>query len=259
MIINELIAELRGMATRPVNPETTVDVIKVGNGEAEATGVGLAMHATPEVIRAAAAQGVNFLIIHEPLFYTHPDREMPYKQCFEKKALIEAAGLTVFRFHDYAHSLPVDIIFEGQIAKSGLRGRCEKGKYFGVNRFILDEETTTLELARSLEKSFGAERFRIVGDRDNKVKTVSCCFGTPGHIFEEADECDTVLTGEICEWDMGEYVRDAAQMGKGKSLIVMGHINSEKFGMTLLRDRLAEMHPEMSFVYFDCGDIYSFT
>ncbi len=259
MKINELISELRGMATRPVNADNTVDVIKIGDAEAQITRVGVAMFATPEVIKAASEKNVNFLIVHEPLFYTHLDTEMPYEQCFEKKELIEQAGITVFRFHDYAHSISPDLIYEGQLAYSGLSGHFEKGKYFAVNRFVLDEEMTTLSLARALEKSLGAEHLRIVGDRENKVKTISCCFGTPGHLFEEINECDTVLTGEICEWGIGEYVRDGAQMGKKKSMIVMGHINSEKFGMKLLCDKLSVSHPELDAIYFDCGDIYSYT
>ncbi len=259
MKINELINELRSMAVLPVNEEKTVDVIKVGDGEAEITRVGIGMFATPEVIKRAVKQGINFLIVHEPLFYTHRDTEMPYDQCFEKKKIIEEAGLTVFRFHDYAHSMSPDVIYEGQLAVSGLRGHFEKGKHFAADRFILDEEMTTVELARILEAAYGAEHFRIVGDRENKVKRISCCFGTPGHLFEEIEECDAVLTGEICEWGIGEYVRDAAQMGRKKSMIVMGHINSEKQGMKLLCDKLTLLYPELAPEFIDCGDIYSYT
>ncbi len=259
MKINELISELRALAALPVNEEKTVDVIKVGDGEAEISKVGVAMFATPSVIRAASEQGVNFLIVHEPLFYTHRDTEMPYAQCLEKKAMLEQAGLTVFRFHDYAHSTEPDLIYEGELLYSGLSGSYERGRFFAINHFILDEEMTTVELAKRLEASLGARNFRIVGDRENKVKRISCCFGTPGHLFEEIDECDVVLTGEICEWGIGEYVRDAAELGKKKSMIVMGHINSEKCGMKLLFERLKLAHPELSPEYFDCGDVYSYT
>ncbi len=259
MKINELISALRCMAAEPINEEKTVDVIKVGDGEQETARVGVAMFATPEVVRAAVEYGANFLIVHEPLFYTHRDTEMPFAQCFEKKALLEQSGLTVFRFHDYAHAMLPDLIYEGQIRFSGLCGHFEKGKYFAVNRFVLDREMTTLELARALEEGLGVRHLRIVGDRSNTVKTVSCCFGTPGHIMEEIDECDTLLTGEICEWSMGEYVRDGVQMGKKKSMIVMGHINSEKFGMRLLADKLAALYPQIGVKYFDCGDVYSYT
>ncbi len=259
MKINELISELCAEAVRPVDKEHTVDVIKVGNGDEEIKNVGTAMFATPDVIARAKANGVNFLIIHEPLFYTHFDKEMPYELCFKKKKLIEDAGITVFRFHDYPHSMSPDMIYDGQIMFSGLQGHWGGEQYWAVNRFILDNEITTLELARALEENMGFKNLRIVGSRDNTVKTIGCCFGTPGHIFDELGECDTVLTGEICEWSHGEYVRDLMQMGTPKSMIVMGHLNSEKYGMKLLAQRLTEKHPEFKTHYFDCEDIYSYT
>ncbi len=259
MKIKDLVEELRAMAAEPVNEADTADVIKTGDGEQTVTKVAVSMFGTPEVINAAVAYGANFLIVHEPLFYEHYDTEMPYAQCYAKKQLIEDAKLTVFRFHDYAHAMLPDLIYEGQIAFSGLSGRFEKGKYFAVNRFILDKPITTLELAKTLERNLGIEHLRIAGARNNCVQTISCCFGTPGHQVEEFDECDTVLTGEICEWAVGEYVRDAAQMGKQKSMIVMGHINSEKCGMQLLCDKLNQRHPDLEVRYFDCGDVYSYT
>ncbi len=113
MKINELISELCAEAVRPVDKEHTVDVIKVGNGDEEIKNVGTAMFATPDVIARAKANGVNFLIIHEPLFYTHFDKEMPYELCFKKKKLIEDAGITVFRFHDYPHSMSPESYADG--------------------------------------------------------------------------------------------------------------------------------------------------
>ncbi len=259
MKINELTAELQLLAEEPFDESRSVDVIKVGDGDREITRIAVAMTGTAEVIRQAAEFGANFLIVHEPLFYTHRDKEMPYELCFEKKALIEQSGLTVFRFHDYAHRAIPDLICEGQLAFSELRGHFEKGKYFAVNRFILDEPMTTIELAGVLEKKLRIEHLRIAGDRNNKVKAISCCFGTPGHVEEELLECDTVLTGEICEWSTGEYVRDLCQLGKPKSVIVMGHINSEKFGMKLLADKIRNLHSEIEIKYLDCGDVYSYT
>ncbi len=259
MKINELISELRALAVEPVDSEKTVDVIKTGDGDAEIIKVGVAMFPTPSVLKAAVDDGVNFLVAHEPIFYTHRDIEMPYAQCFEKKKLAEDLDITVFRFHDYAHAMYPDLIYEGQIKYSGLKGEFVKGKFRGINRFVLDEEITTLELAKTLEKKLSLRNLRIAGDRENKVKTISCCFGAPGHVVEEIDECDTVLVGETSEWAIAEYIRDGAEMGKQKSIIVMGHNNSEKYGMVLLAEKLRVMHPELPIEFYDCGDIYSYT
>ncbi len=259
MKIKELINELKGFIDKPFAPGTTCDTIKTGSDENEITKVAVSMFATPEVIKAAHEYGANFLIVHEPVFYNHSDTSMPYPICYEKIELINNCGLTIFRFHDHPHTMMPDMICEGQLKFSGLCGTFMKGKYYAVNRFILDEPMTTLELARTLEKNLGVKHLRIAGCRDNLVKTVSCCFGTPGHLEDEFAECDTVLTGEICEWTVGEYVRDYMQLKNDKSMIVMGHINSEKFGMKLLSEMIDDNHPELLTKYFDCGDLYSYT
>ncbi len=258
MLINDLISELKGMAVEPFDESKTADVIKIGDGSQEIKKIAVTMTATPDVIKLSAEYGANFLIVHEPLFYTHMDTEMSYAQCHEKKKMLEKAGLTVFRFHDYAHRMVPDLIYEGQIKFSGLSGYFKRGKYFAVNRFILDKAMTTLELVGALEQGLNVKHLRIVGCRDNEVRVISCCFGTPGHLIDELEECDVVLTGEICEWSVGEYVRDASQMGKQKSMVVMGHINSEKFGMELLAEKIRNTHSDIDVKYFDCGDVYSY-
>ena len=37
---------------------------------------------------------------------------------------------------------------------------------------------------------------------------------------------EIILTGEICEWALGEHVRDAAQMGYRKAILVLGQTGS---------------------------------
>jgi putative NIF3 family GTP cyclohydrolase 1 type 2 len=53
---------------------------------------------------------------------------------------------------------------------------------------------------------------------------------------------DVLVTGEIHEWEVSEYVRDAAYLGYKKSLIVIGHAASEEPGLRWiipwLEDRL---------------------
>ncbi len=259
MKVKELTGELIALAAEPIAESETVDCIKVGDDQAEIRKIAVAMFATPEVIRQAAAFGANFLIVHEPVFYNHTDTAMPFEQCYTKKALLEQYGITVFRFHDYAHSMLPDLIFDGQLRASGLQGHFERGKYWAVNRFVLDTPMTTVELAKTLEERLHIKHLRIAGARTNAVKTISCCFGTPGHVLEEFHECDTVLTGETGEWTVAEYVRDYHQFGGEKSVIVMGHFNSEKCGMELLAARLTQMHPSIETKYFDCADVYSYT
>ena len=110
MKIIELINELKSFAAVPVDETKTCDTVKSGDPEAEIKKVGTTMFATPNVIRKAAEKGINFLIVHEPTYYNHMDNKVDYPIADEKKKLIEEKGLTIFRFHDYAHSFEPDII-----------------------------------------------------------------------------------------------------------------------------------------------------
>ena len=70
---------------------------------------------------------------------------------------------------------------------------------------------------------------------------------------------EIVLTGEACEWKLAEYARDANTLGMNKTLIVMGHIGSERDGMRLLAKRLSENHTEFETRYMECGEVYTYT
>ena len=81
----------------------------------------------------------------------------------------------------------------------------------------------------------------------------------PGGVFEELrdPEIEVVLTGECCEWMLGEYARDAGQLGMKKTLMIIGHIPSEKEGMRLLADLMKEKLPQIETKYFECGEVCS--
>lgn len=259
MKIFEIIEDLIKNVQLHETVSNTCDTLKAGSADKEITGVGLAMFATPDVLREAASQNINFLIVHEPIFYNHTDAEIPYSIGYEKKKLIDDLGITVFRFHDYAHSMKPDLIYEGQTKYMGIPGKCESGNRFGINRFVLDEAMTATELARRLEKNLGIQHIRIAGCPDKKGRYISCCFGTPGHIKEELAETDFVLTGEVCEWIDCEVARDYAQLGYNKAFLIMGHIGSERGGMKLLAEKLSEKYDRLNVRYIECGEAYSYT
>jgi len=53
--------------------EETVDTFKVGDPDALVSGVATRFLATVDVLRRARAEGLNFVITHEPTFYHHRD------------------------------------------------------------------------------------------------------------------------------------------------------------------------------------------
>ena len=143
----------------------------------------------------------------------------------------------------------------------GLKGRLESTPYSASYMYHLEEPITALELARLLEKELNIKHVKIAGERNKNSTHIALCFGTPGGVYDllRDDNVEIVLTGEICEWMLGEYARDSAALGYNKSLIVMGHIGSERDGMRLLAERLSEKHNTFETKYFECGEVYTYT
>src|SRR4029077_17938903 len=53
--------------------QDTVDTFKAGNPDTPVTGIAVNMMATMDVLERASANGLNFVITHEPTFYAHLD------------------------------------------------------------------------------------------------------------------------------------------------------------------------------------------
>lgn len=239
----------------------TCDTLKAGKADQETNRVALTMFATPEVVKAAKEWGAQLLIVHEPTYYNHMDVHSDEKIECEKRKLIEESGLTIYRYHDHAHDTVPDVIAAGMLRQFDLPGTIEYTDVFDLVRIHLDTPMTPLELAKVIEERCGIKHLRVCGAKDAPCTVVSGMFGTPGGVFEElqSNQCEILLTGEACEWMLGEYARDAAQLGHKKALIIMGHIGSERDGMKYTRDILKEKHPELEVKYFECGEVYTYT
>lgn len=236
----------------------TCDCIKTGNGDAQVKKAAVTMFATPDVIKSAVEFGAELLIVHEPLYYNHWDTELPNEAARIKEKYIADSGLTIFRFHDHAHARTDDLIFEGEMMLLGLKGHTVSRSYAHTS-FMLDESMTAAELARLAEERLGAKHVRIAGCADKPGRRISCSFGAAGDVAGELENNDFYICGEICEWSDGELVRDYAQLGFNKALIVLSHEVSERAGMMLLTRELKEKYPDIEFRYLESGSLYSYT
>ena len=242
-------------------PEKTCDTLKAGNEEKEIKKIAFTMFATVDVIRQAGEWGADVLITHEPTYYTHFDDTTDSPIATKKRALIEASGLVIYRYHDCMHFRAVDQITDGMLRELGISGSFERTPHAASYRFVPDEPLSAYEFARRAEESLGIPHVRIAGDRHHKAKTVAACFGTPGGVFDllRDESIDMVVTGEACEWALAEYARDAAALGIPKALVVMGHIGSEKGGMRYLAKRIGIEYPDLDARYFECNEVYTYT
>lgn len=257
MTAAEIMKEIYGMTPKIAD---SCDTLKFGSAEKNVKKAAVTCIATVEVIKAAAEWGADMIITHEPTFFEHMDNADINDEITQKKTwMLRETGITIYRFHDGMHAADFDMIAEGELHYMGLDGVFEKGEDFACNRFTLNEPMTAAELAALMNERLNINHIRICGEKTKKSKNLSLCFGAPGDgIFKELKrkESEIVIAGEVCEWQWGEYARDAAALGFNKTLMILGHMGSERNGMQLLQKRLSEEYLQIEFKYFDCGEVY---
>lgn len=241
--------------------ERTCDTFKCGDENREVKKVAVCMFGTLGVVKAAWEWGAELLIVHEPLYYTHMDVHTGEKIECEKRRRIEETGIVIWRYHDYPHSAPTDLIADGVVKAMGFAGETEYTDVFDLRRIHLDSPMTLGQIASQIERNLGIAHVRVCGDMDASFEKLSCMFGTPGGVYEElrSDDCQVMLTGEGSEIGLGEYCRDAADMGFKKAVILMGHIGSERDGMKLVADMINARIPGVEAKYFECGEVCRYT
>lgn len=258
----EIMNELFALAIeREYSPKG--DSLKAGDAEREVVKVAVTMFPTVKVIREASAWGADLLIVHEPLYYSNGD-ELCEKDpvAAAKQKMVEESGMTIYRFHDHPHYTIPDIIADGEFRALGLKGTLETTNLFDLVRLHLEEPITARELAKLIEDKLHVKHVRICGAMDLPAKTLSGVFGAGGSpAFEDLkwEGGEIVLAGETCEWAYGEYARDAAELGLNKSLLILGHVGSERDGMIYTAEILKKMHPELEVKYFECEEVYRYT
>ena len=230
----QLVAEIQKQVGVEWNKDT-VDTFKAGNPDTVVTGVAVTMMATMDVLQRASAKGLNFVITHEPTFYSHLDTPEGVADTdpvwAEKRAFIEKHGLVVWRFHDHWHMRKPDGIEAGNVHALGW----EKFQRPDNQYLFVIPETTLKDLAAEVAKKLGSPVVRIVGDPQMKVTKVGFSPGAAGSEREihalEQDDVQVLMVGETREWETVEYAADAVSERRNKALIVIGHIPSEQPGM----------------------------
>ena len=233
----------------------TVDVIKAGDPTQEVTGVVTTFLATCAVLQKAVDLGANFVITHEPTFYTHVDKidwlkDDPVYNA--KRKLIDDHHLTVWRFHDYWHHHQPDGI------RTGMLQALNWSQYAQADSPYLTLPPTTLgDLTAYVKEKLGAQRAQVVGRPDMPCSKIALTPGSPGGVYQVGvlqGDVEVLIIGETSEWQVPEYIRDAQFQGLSKALIVLGHEASEEAGMAYLVDWLHPQFPDLTITHVPSGD-----
>ena len=255
--VNEVIAKIKSEVTCDWAAQT-VDNIKAGDGNTVVTGIATTFMATLDVLKKAKALGCNFIITHEPTFYSHTDdltlhEGDPVQEA--KLKYIRDNGLVVWRFHDHLHRTNPDQVYEGVLDRLGWKA------YTMSSWHIIDiPEKSLKKVVKELEQKMKAKTIRVVGNPNTKISKVGLVLGAAGsgahfNMLKNKD-CQLLIVGESNEWETVPYVQDAISEGQQRALIVMGHADSEESGMGYCRDWLKKFYPSMKIEFVEAGNPY---
>ena len=183
MTVKELVDKIiEKTGVTPLPEEKTSDHLMTGSWDMEVKGVVSTFMATVDVIRQAIDLGANFIITHEPTWFSGADDTEWLSDdpvYLEKKKLVKEHNIAIWRFHDHMHMSHEDGIYRGfdeelDWAKYRVAGTGELG-WFGAIYEL--PETTLEELAHFFQKKMDMKVVQLVGDPKMPVKRVSVLVG----------------------------------------------------------------------------------
>ncbi|CUX33296.1 NIF3 (NGG1p interacting factor 3) [Clostridium sp. C105KSO13] len=263
------------------------DTYKSGSPEEECKGIAVALVPSAEVIEKAHRCGCNLLITHEPIFYQTPDYS-EWRGSFqntvyeEKQKLLEEYHMTVWRDHDHMHAHKPDSIFSGVIKQLGWKEHQIEGKIKLplTYRVELPKPTTVRKLSMYLANRIGLKGTRYIGKDDDEVKRILIAahlypnafymdgVGHDGFYHDycmdlmhvmETEKMDALIPGEIVEWTILSYIRDASFLGRGKSCFPIGHFSLEELGMKEATNWIQQLAgTSLKVIYIPTGEAYSY-
>lgn len=236
--------------------EPTVDVIKGGgNPNVIVTGITTSFMATLDVLQRSVKAGNNFIITHEPTFWSNPDLGEDLKNdplYLHKMDFIRKNNLVVFRFHDHWHARKPDGIWEGLFKELGW----DNYKLDETHRvFELPEPITLEELAKQVKIRLKSDSVRVIGNKHLKVRTVGMGSNKLPNDNAQPPFADVVIAYEPDrENDVIEWYRDTVLSGGEKGFIIVSHNRLEEAGMDNCARWVRTFVPELPVQFIPSGD-----
>jgi putative NIF3 family GTP cyclohydrolase 1 type 2 len=232
----------------------TVDTIKgAGTNDIVVTGITTSFMATLDVLERSVKAGNNFVLAHEPTFWTNldlgegldGDPMYQYKQDY-----IRQHGLFVHRFHDNWHARKPDGIDEGWQKVMGWdKWNIDKT----TGNYELPQEITLAAYASEVKRRLKSDGVRVVGDPQLKVKTV--WKGSNKVPRGGAPLADVTIHYEPDrENNNVEWERDLIAAGQKKGFIIISHNRKEEAGMDNCANWLRTFISEVPVTFMESGD-----
>ncbi|RFZ77920.1 hypothetical protein DS742_16065 [Lacrimispora amygdalina] len=278
MKVREIVDRIIRETGVTLDPVKTVDQIITGDPDTEVTRVVTSFMATVDVISEAVRLGANFIITHEPTWFNGRDQKewlLNDPVYIKKKQLIEDNHLVIWRFHDYMHAVSDDMIYLGfdqDMGWSVYRERKEirkeeKNPLLKAQLCYQVPEIKLKDLVMKVKDSLEVKCVRVIGNQEGTCRRIGVLAGG-GSLglgdekntmeFMRRENLDTVICGDITEWTLSAYIRDASMLGLGHSMIIIGHERSEESGMKHLVGWLQKLLPSETVIFVDAKEPFEY-
>jgi putative NIF3 family GTP cyclohydrolase 1 type 2 len=235
-----------------------VDRVVIGSPDAEVRAVGVMWMPTWAALRSAVAQGANVMVVHEPTFYTHWDRESFHEEFKNlksraraaldatrtaKEAWIQQHGITIIRCHDVLDAMPGGVV-DSLARELGFAPEEAVTKSGNYRILQLREPRRAGELIQRMAKAFarlGQPGVGFYGDENRMVGKLGLGTGygcDPWRQIELGAEMALVIDDRIKVWTEPVWAEDA-----GFPLAVINHGTSEEWGVRTLAEILRTKFP----------------
>ncbi|HJP32660.1 MAG TPA: Nif3-like dinuclear metal center hexameric protein [Candidatus Latescibacteria bacterium] len=237
-----------------VDPKTTVDTLKAGDGERPIHKVGVCWYPGLTNIRTAIEMGCQLLVTHEPTWWDHFDRPGGWREGgpgLEKTQLLAESGMAVARLHDTWDNWP----------EIGIRDSLAGG--LGFTRFVGEDETrwhATYEVDPMPLRDFarrvagkvaplGEDAVQVIGDPHMVVCRPSIGVGCGGPAEDMIELGSDVLI--VC-FDGASYWSERERFAEqGVGVITLEHGTTEMWGIESLARYIGDTWPDLGVHYLD--------
>jgi len=234
------------------NYKTYRDTFKAGDPNTPVKGIASCFMSTLDVLQRAHAQGLNFVISHEPTFWSDADLIEPIKKDAlyqEKLRFIESNGMVVWRIHDHWHRFRPEPMNVGVVRLLGWPVSPTGGRFYQFPAPV-----QLKDLAEQVAKRLFTRSVRIVGDPELMVRTL----GHGGHALSghinALEKADAAISSEVREWESVQYVRELINSGEKKGLILISHESGEEEGMVVFTEVMKSAVPNIRTVFVSTND-----
>jgi len=237
-----------------VNPDTTVDTVKMGDPTREVKKAAVCWYPALATIRAAHEAGCDLLITHEPTFWEHAAPELQWRDKAPgdvKRKFLEETGMVVLRAHDTWDNWPELGIRDSWAKGLGLTERVREGSSGHYHGLYAIEPQPLRQFAQYVAdriRPLGEDCVQVMGDPDKVVSRPSLGVGCIVPDKEMVDFGSDVLL--MCFDGAAYWAQRERLYEMGAAIITVEHGTTEMWGLESLCKHLAEVFPGIEFQYF---------